>query len=84
MSLKRQTHRKPHIHHVSHFHNHAHTQAQAHAHHATHAHAHHVPTYHAFLYAKVYTCTYCSRQDHLTKFYYDKLNVFNGFEKLTF
>ena len=78
MFPKKQTHRKPHTHHVSHSHNHAYTQAQSHAHHATHAYAHHAHTHHAFLYAKVYACTSCVRQGHLTKFCYDKLNASNS------
>ena len=66
---------------------HAHTppQLQAHVHHATHAHpahtnahAHHTHTHLAFLYAKMYTCTYYDRKGHLAKFYYDRLNASNS------
>ena len=43
---------------------------------STHAtHAHHAHTHHAFLYAKVYSCTYCGRKSHLTKFCYDRINA---------
>ena len=70
MFLKRQTQRKSHTYHDSHSHNHAHL--------TTHAHAHHAHTHHAFLYAKVYSCTYCCRKGHLTKFCYDGLNVSNN------
>jgi len=54
---------------------HAHTQAQ-------HSHAHH-----AFMYAKVYSCIYSGRKDHLTKFCYEELIVSNSHvwvRKLTF
>ena len=87
MFSKRQTQKKPHTHHVSHSHNHAHTQAQSHAHRTTHAHAHHADAHHAFLYAKVYTCSNYGRQGHFVKFCYDKLNaliIMFGFEKLLF
>ena len=60
MISKRQTQKKPHTHHASHFHNHAHTQAQSHAHLAQ--------KHHAYLYAKLYTCTYYSRKGHLIMF----------------
>ena len=83
MFLKRQ--KKSLTHYVSPSHNHTHTQA--HAHYTTNAHAHHAHTHHAFLYSKLYTCTYCGRQGHLAKFCYDKLNaliVMFEFEKLTF
>jgi len=78
MIPKRQTHRKSHTHHDSHSHKHAQTQTQSHAHHATHAHTHHAHSRHAFLFVKVYTCTYCGRQDHLANFCYDKLNESNS------
>ena len=60
------------------YHNHKHNMYihAMHTHHEhTNAHAHHVHTPHAFLYAKVYTCTYCGCKGHLTKFCYDKLNA---------
>jgi len=80
MFPKRQTQRKLTAH-VSRTQNHAHTQAQhTHTHHAHNAHhAHNVHhAHHVFMYAKVYSCTYCGRKGHLAKFYYDKLNVSNN------
>ena len=46
-----------------------------HAHHSWHTpHVHHDHT-HAHMYARVYTCTHCSRKGHLTKFYFNRLNI---------
>jgi len=77
MFSKRQTQRKPHVSHASH----AHTQSNSHyATHTIHAHvshAYHAHTHHAFLYGKVYTCTYCGRKGHLAKFCYDRINTLN-------
>jgi len=78
MFSKRQTQRKPHVSHASH------ADTQSHSHHATrtiHAHvshAHHALTHHAFLYGKVYTCTYYDRKGHLVKFCYDRINASNN------
>ena len=66
-----------HTHHFSLSHNHPYLQAQSHAYHAIHAHAHHAYTRHAFLYAKMYTCTYCGHQGHLAKFCYNRINTSN-------
>jgi len=66
--LKRHTQRKPPPH-ISHTH-HVHTYTQ----HAHHAHN----THHSFMYANVYSCTYCDRKGHLAKFCYDRLNIANN------
>jgi len=59
-------------------HHHAHTPAQLRAHHANHAiRTHATQAHHAFLYAKVYSCTYCDRKGHLVKFCYDRINTSN-------
>jgi len=84
MFSKRQTQRKSHFSHTTH----AHIQSQSHAHHAHHAthtkhaytiHVHHAQTHHAFLYAKVYSCTYCGRKGHFSKFCYDRINASNDY-----
>ena len=49
-------------------------QPQPHAHHTLHAHDAH-NAHHAFMYVRVYSCTYCGRKGHLAKFYYDKMNA---------
>jgi len=77
MSPKRQTHRKAYTH-LFHTLNHAHTQAQSHASSCYSCTCSYADTHHAFLYTKVYTCTYCGRQGHLAKFCYDKLNTTNS------
>ena len=49
----------------------------------THVHVHllrntpHTHHTHTFIYARVYTCTYCGCKGHLTKFCYDRLNISN-------
>jgi len=75
MFSKRQTQKKSSTHHISHTRHHVHTQAQPHAHHTPYAHAH---THYAFLYVKMYTCTYCGRKVPLAKFCYDKMNALNS------
>ena len=51
-----------------------------HAHKTRHTHAHHAHT-HDSMYARVYTCTYCGHKGHITKFYFDRLNVLNFVRK---
>ena len=53
---------------------HAHTCKSQHAH---VWHAHH--THHAFKYGRVYSCTYCGRKGHLTKFCFDHINASNNY-----
>ena len=85
MFPKRHTPRKHvHISHTTHAHTsqsqHADTQHTKHARHTKHthaSHAHHTHTHHAFMYGRVYTCTYCGRKDHLAKFCYDRINASN-------
>ena len=80
---KGQTQKK---HHISYVYHHSHTPPQVqHIHHATHAHhahtnafAYHANTHHAYLYAKVYTCTYWDRKGHMAKYCYDRLNASNS------
>ena len=43
--------------------------------HVSHTHQAHI--LHAFLYGKVYTCTYCDRKGNLAKFCYDRINASN-------
>ena len=52
--------------HATHTHIHK-SQPLHHAKHPKHAH-----TPHAFMYGKVFSCTYCGRKGHLVKFCYDK------------
>ena len=47
-----------------------------HAHHPRHTHASHVHAHHT-LYAHVYTCTHCGRNDHLAKFCFDRIHDVN-------
>ena len=54
---------------------HAHT-SKLHTKYAHVSHAHH--TYHAFMFDRVYTCTYCGRKGHLAKFYFDRINASNN------
>ena len=59
---------------------HAHTQHAKHDTHTKHAyasHARHTRTHHAFMYDRVYSCTYCGRKGHLAKFCYDHINASN-------
>ena len=49
------------------------TLDQHHAKHPKHAHTPH--THHAFMYGKVFSCTYCGRKGHLVKFCYDRINA---------
>ena len=58
-------------------HTHAHkSQPLHHAKHPKHPHTQHTPhTHHAFMYGKVFSCTYCGRKGHLVKFCYDRLNA---------
>ena len=72
MFPKRHTPRK-HFH-VSHA-THAHTRHVKHAIHNKQGHVSH--THHAFMYGRIYTCTYCSQNGHLAKFCYDRSNVSN-------
>ena len=54
---------------------HAHN-SKSHTKHAHVPHAHH--THFAFMYGRVYTCTYCDRKGHLAKFYFDRINDSNN------
>jgi len=38
-------------------------------------HAHTSHTHHAFMYGKVFSCSYCGRKGHLANFCYDRLNA---------
>ena len=38
-------------------------------------HAHPTHTHHAFMYRKVFTCSFCGRKGHIANFYYDRLNA---------
>jgi len=52
-----------------------------HTHHVTHTtHTKYVHTphsHHAFIYDRVYSCTYCGRKGHLDKFYFERINASN-------
>ena len=58
----------------SHVHAHVHTSQPLH-HAKPHKHAHTSHTHHAFMYGKVFSCSYCGRKGHLVKFCYDRLNA---------
>ena len=63
--LKKQTHTT---------HTHTHKSQYLHSYHAKHVHKLniHTPyTHHAFMYDKIYACTYCDRKSHLAKFYFE-------------
>ena len=48
--------------------------------HISHMHTHtpwHTHTHHAHKYAHMYTCSYCGRKGHLTKFCFDRVNSTN-------
>ena len=57
-------------------HTHVHKSQTSHSHHTKHPkHVHTSHTHHAFIYGKVYACTYYGRKGHLVKFCYDRLNA---------
>ena len=62
-------------------HTHAHKSQHLHSHHAKHTtqtkHVHTPHTHHAFMYGKIYACTYCGRKGHMAKFYFDRTNASN-------
>ena len=35
-------------------------------------------SHHAYMYANVYSCSFCGRKGHVSKFCYDRLNVRNN------
>ena len=68
-----------HAHHTTHTHNpksqHIHTH---HARHTTHTKYVHTPhSHYAFIYCRVYSCTYCGWKGHLAKFFFDRINTSN-------
>ena len=54
---------------------HAHT-SKSHIKNAHVSHAQH--THHAFMYDRVYSCTYCDRKGHLAKFCFNRINASNN------
>ena len=60
--------------HSSHASHSSHTSHVSHAHHAHHKNH----THHAYMYENVYTCTFCGRKGHLSRFCYDRLHLNNG------
>ena len=85
MFPKRHTPRKyVHISYTTHAHTHqpqhAHTHHAKHATHTKHAYvsnAHYTHIHHSFMYNRVYSCTYCGRNGHLVKFYFNCINASN-------
>ena len=66
---------KKHIH-TTQAHTHTKHDHTPHVHHAHKPHVHHA--HHAFKYGRFYKCTYCGRNDHVAKFYYDCINGTNN------
>ena len=64
-----------HTHHTKYAHKTHNTKHAHQAQHTKHAHQAQNSHHHAFMYAKVFTCTYCDRNGHLAKFCYNKLNL---------
>ena len=63
--------------HVFHAHTHAHVHTTQPLHRGKppkHAHPTHTHTHHAFMYRKVFTCSFCGRKGHVANFCYDRLN----------
>ena len=78
LTLKKHVH-TTHAHHTTHIHTpksqYIHTHHARHTTHTKHVHTPH--SHHAFIYGRVYSCTYCDRKDHLVKFYFDRINASN-------
>jgi hypothetical protein len=60
--FKKKNTHSPHVSHASHSH---------HIHQGDHSH-------HAHIYANIYHCTFCGRNGHINKFYFDRLNKNNS------
>jgi len=78
MFLKKHTPKK----HTHATHTLTHKSQHLHTHHAKHTtqikYVHTPHTHHAFIYGKIYACTYCAQKGHLAKFCFDKINASNN------
>ena len=55
---------------------HAHIHKSQPLHHVKHPkHVHTPHSHHAYMYGKIFSCTYCGRKGHLARFCYDRINA---------